>query len=165
MGLAIELGAFAAGIMLSESRHKLRIEESVEGIRIVFSAVFFISVGMMIHWRYFYMNFLKMLILLCVILVTKAFAFGMVVFALGGLPMRTAIACGAAIAQAGEFTFVVASKGQALLLFSASEARMINGATALSMLASPYIITYARRWSQRKGLRNSGSCAVGQSES
>lgn len=164
MGLAIELGAFAAGIMLSESRHKLRIEEAVEGIRIVFSAVFFISVGMMIHWRYFYQNFLKMLILLFVILFTKALAFGVVVFALGGLPLSTALACGAAIAQAGEFTFVVASKGQALLLFSASEARMINGATALSMLASPYIITFARRWSQRRSLRSNGSCGIGQSE-
>jgi monovalent cation:H+ antiporter-2, CPA2 family len=154
MGLAIELGAFAAGIMLSESRHKARVEESVEGIRIVFSAVFFISVGMMIHWRYFYQNFLKMLVLLFVILFSKAVVFAVVIFALGGLPIRTAIACGAAIAQAGEFTFVVASKGQALLLFSASEARMINGATALSMLASPYIITFARRWALRGTVRS-----------
>jgi Kef-type K+ transport system membrane component KefB len=160
MGLAIELGAFTAGIMLSESRHKARVEESVEGIRTVFSAVFFISVGMMIHWRYFYQNFVKMLVLLFVILLSKGIVFAVVIFALGGLPVRTAIACGAAIAQAGEFTFVIASKGQALLLFSASEARMINGATALSMLASPYIIRYARRWSQR-GLRREGSAAGG----
>ena len=149
MGLAIELGAFAAGMMLSESRHKGRVEDCISSIRNIFSAIFFISVGMMIHWRYFYQNFMKMAVLLVVILFMKTFVMGAVICVLGGIPMRTAIACGSAIAQAGEFTFVVASKGQALQLFSASEARMINGATALSMLATPYIIRYARRWSSR----------------
>lgn len=152
MGLAIELGAFAAGIMLSESRFKHRVEESIEGIRSMFSAVFFISVGMMIHWHYFYQNFPKMLGLLFVILSTKTLVFAVVIYSLGGLSLRTAIACGAAIAQAGEFTFVVASKGQALFLFSAAEARMINGATALSMLASPYMIRYAQIWCTRISL-------------
>lgn len=149
MGLAIELGAFTAGIMLSESRHKTRVEDCISSIRSIFSAVFFISVGMMIHWRYFYQNFMKMAVLLVVILAVKTVVMGIVICALGGLPMRTAMACGSAIAQAGEFTFVIASKGQALQLFSASEARMINGATALSMLATPYIIRYARKWTSR----------------
>lgn len=149
MGLAIELGAFTAGIMLSESRHKTRVEDSISSIRSIFSAVFFISVGMMIHWRYFYQNFMKMAVLLVVILAVKTVVMGLVICALGGLPLRTAMACGSAIAQAGEFTFVIASKGQALQLFSASEARMINGATALSMLATPYIIRYARKWTSR----------------
>ena len=151
MGLAIELGAFAAGIMLSESRMKHRVEESISSLRVVFSAIFFISVGMMIHWRYFYQNFLKMTILLVVILIVKSIVMGTVVLALGGLPLRTALACGASIAQAGEFTFVVASKGQALQLFSTSEARMINGATALSMLLTPYIIQNCRKWTSRGG--------------
>lgn len=151
MGLAIELGAFAAGIMLSESRHKSRVEDSIASIRSIFSAVFFISVGMMIHWRYFYQNFVKMAVLLVVILVSKMLVMGVVICTLGSLPIRTAMACGSAIAQAGEFTFVVASKGQALQLFSASEARMINGATALSMLATPYIIRYARKFTMPRG--------------
>eukprot|EP00177_Eucheuma_denticulatum_P003951 GFKZ01007139.1.p1 GENE.GFKZ01007139.1~~GFKZ01007139.1.p1 ORF type:complete len:593 (-),score=75.29 GFKZ01007139.1:1075-2853(-) len=149
MGLAIELGAFAAGIMLSESRHKGRVEESISSVRSVFSAVFFISVGMMIHWRYFYQGFFKMAVLLVVILAVKTFVMGVVICTLGSLPIRTAMACGSAIAQAGEFTFVIASKGQALQLFSASEARMINGATALSMLVTPYIIRYARKWTSK----------------
>lgn len=154
MGLAIELGAFAAGIMLSESRLKHRVEESISSVRVVFSAIFFISVGMMIHWRYFYQNFLKMTILLVVILCVKSIVMGAVVLALGGLPLRTALACGASIAQAGEFTFVIASKGQSLQLFSASEARMINGATALSMLVTPYIIRSCRRWTSARPERS-----------
>lgn len=152
MGLAIELGAFAAGIMLADSRHKVRVEESIESIRSMFSAVFFISVGMMIHWRYFYQNFAKMAVLLVVILSSKTLVMGIVISMLGPLPIRTAMACGSAIAQAGEFTFVIASKGQALQLFSASEARMINGATALSMLATPYIIRYARKFTLTKAV-------------
>lgn len=160
MGLAIELGAFAAGIMLSDSRHKRRAEESVEGIRTVFTSVFFISVGMVIHWRYFYQNLFRMLVLLGIVLSCKAAIFAIIFFSLGSLPFRTSLACGAAISQAGEFTFVVASKGQALMLFSASEARMINGATALSMLATPVIIRYARMWSKRAGGKTGSHCAV-----
>jgi len=155
MGLAIELGAFAAGIMLSESKVKHRVEESISSVRVVFSAIFFISVGMMIHWKYFYQNFVKMAILLVIILLVKSVVMGTVVLALGGLPFRTALACGASIAQAGEFTFVIASKGQALQLFSASEARMINGATALSMLVTPYIIRHVRRWASGTVIDNS----------
>lgn len=155
MGLAIELGAFAAGIMLSESRLKSRVEDSIASIRSMFCAVFFISVGMMIHWRYFYQNFMKMAVLLVIILVSKTLVMGAVICVLGSLPIRTAMACGSAIAQAGEFTFVVASKGQALQLFSAPEARMINGATALSMLATPYIIRYARKFTTTKGISGS----------
>lgn len=149
LGLAIELGAFAAGIMLSESRHKARVEDTISSVRSVFSAIFFISVGMMIHWRYFYQGFFKMAVLLVVILGIKTLVMGVVICALGSLPIKTAMACGSAIAQAGEFTFVIASKGQALQLFSASEARMINGATALSMLVTPYIIRYARKWTSK----------------
>lgn len=150
MGLAIELGAFSAGLLLSESRHKSRIEECISSVRSVFSSVFFVSVGMMIHWRYFYQNFTKMAILLVVIMSVKSTVMGGVLCVLSGLPFRIALACGASIAQAGEFTFVVTSKGQALQLFSAAEARMLNGATALSMLLTPYVIRLVRRWSTAK---------------
>ena len=82
-------------------------------------AVLFISVGMLIHWKEFYQNCFMMRTLLVVILAGKSFVFGAVISALGGLPVRTAVACRACIPQAGEFTFVIASKGQALLLLSA----------------------------------------------
>lgn len=143
-GLAIELGAFAAGMMLSESRHKEKVERAISTVRDVFTAIFFISIGMMIHWRYFYQNSLKMAILVIVIIVVKTLAMGSAMFLLGGLPLRTAMACGATLSQAGEFTFVVASKGLSLLLFSPSETRMILGATAITMLITPYLVKYAK---------------------
>lgn len=150
MGLAIELGAFSAGLLLSESHHKLRIEESVSSVRSVFSAVFFVSEGMMTHWQYFYQNFMKMAILLVIIPSVKSLVMGAILFFLSGIPLRIALACGASIAQAGEFTFVVTSKCQALQLFSAAEARMLNEATALSMLVTPYVIRLCRKWTRTK---------------
>mmetsp|Transcript_13210 Transcript_13210/g.26811 ORF Transcript_13210/g.26811 Transcript_13210/m.26811 type:complete len:493 (-) Transcript_13210:29-1507(-) len=145
LGLAIELGAFAAGIMMSESRLKERVESSLETIRDLFSAIFFVAIGMMIHWRYFYMNLFKMTLLLVIVLGVKWFVMTLAVYLFGDLSLRTALACGLSIAQAGEFTFVVASKGQSLQLFSVGGARMLNGATAVSMLLTPLLIRYARR--------------------
>jgi len=145
LGLAIELGAFAAGIMMSESRYKERVEHCLETVRDLFAAVFFVAIGMMIHWKYFYMNLFRMTILLLVILAVKGFVMSVSIFAFGDMPLRSAVACGSALAQAGEFTFVVASKGQSLQLFSVGNARMINGATAISMLVTPLIVKYARR--------------------
>ena len=148
-GLAIELGAFAAGMMLSESRHKEKVERAISTVRDVFTAIFFISIGMMIHWRYFYQNSLKMAILVVITVVVKTLVMGAAMLAFGDLPPRTALACGATLSQAGEFTFVVASKGLSLLLFSPSQTRMILGATAITMLITPYIIKYAKASSSK----------------
>mmetsp|Transcript_38627 Transcript_38627/g.152510 ORF Transcript_38627/g.152510 Transcript_38627/m.152510 type:complete len:233 (+) Transcript_38627:1272-1970(+) len=146
LGLAIELGAFVAGIMMSESKYRDRVEHSVDSIRDVFTSIFFVTIGMMIHFSYFYANFLRMFALLVIIFAVKGFVMTATCYLFGDLPFRASLASGLAISQAGEFTFVVASTGQSLQLFSTSETRMINGATALSMLLTPFLITYMRRF-------------------
>jgi len=146
LGLAIELGAFVAGLMLSENRHKLKVEGSIRTIRDLFTAIFFVSIGMMIHWRYFVANSGRMATLLVLVLVVKSTIMAGVTWAFGRVPLRTAVGCGVSLAQAGEFTFVVANKGQSLQLFSPSEARMILGATAISMLVTPALVRWARRF-------------------
>ncbi|GAB0489699.1 hypothetical protein MMPV_000924 [Pyropia vietnamensis] len=146
LGLAIELGAFVAGLMLSENRHKLKVEGSIRTIRDLFTAVFFVSIGMMIHWRYFWANSWRMATLLVLVLVVKSAIMTAVTWAFGRVPLRTALGAGVSLAQAGEFTFVVANKGQSLQLFSPSEARMILGATAVSMLVTPALVRWARRF-------------------
>jgi len=146
LGLAIELGAFVAGIMMSESKYRDRVEHAVDSIRDVFTSIFFVTIGMMIHFSYFYANFLRMFALLVIIFAVKGFVMTATCYLFGDLPFRASLASGLAISQAGEFTFVVASTGQSLQLFSTSETRMINGATALSMLLTPFLITYMRRF-------------------
>mmetsp|Transcript_9443 Transcript_9443/g.28518 ORF Transcript_9443/g.28518 Transcript_9443/m.28518 type:complete len:547 (+) Transcript_9443:320-1960(+) len=157
LGLAIELGAFVAGIMMSESKYRERIEHSMDTIRDVFTSIFFVTIGMMIHFRYFYMNFLRMFAILLIVIVAKGFVMSMACYVFGDLPPRTSIASGFSISQAGEFTFVVASKGQSLGLFTASETRMINGATALSMLMTPFMINYMRRMRRKKQPQQRGA--------
>jgi len=144
LGLAIELGAFSAGIMISESRFRDRVEHSVRSVQEVFAGVFFVAIGMMIHWRYFYLNFFRVILMLVFILANKSFAMSAVIYFFGSLPARTALGAGLALSQAGEFTFVIASKAQALQMFSGPDLRVLNGATALSMLLTPFLVRYAR---------------------
>lgn len=162
LGLAIELGAFVAGLMLSENRHKLKVEGSIRTIRDLFTAVFFVSIGMMIHWRYFVANSWRMATLLVLVLVVKSAVMTSVTWAFGRVPLRTALGCGVSLAQAGEFTFVVANKGQSLQLFSPSEARMILGATAVSMLVTPALVRWARRFAPQTN--NGVSCGLPTSQ-
>uniref|UniRef100_A0A7S1TLZ0 EF-hand domain-containing protein n=2 Tax=Erythrolobus australicus TaxID=1077150 RepID=A0A7S1TLZ0_9RHOD len=144
LGLAIELGAFSAGIMVSESRFRDRVEHSVRSVQDVFAGVFFVAIGMMIHWRYFYLNFFRVVLMLMFILASKCFAMSTVIYLFGSLPTRAAVGAGLALSQAGEFTFVIASKAQALQMFSGPDLRVLNGATALSMLLTPFLVRYAR---------------------
>ncbi|KAK1867833.1 hypothetical protein I4F81_010331 [Pyropia yezoensis] len=162
LGLAIELGAFVAGLMLSENRHKLKVEGSIRTIRDLFTAVFFVSIGMMIHWRYFLANSWRMATLLVLVLVVKSAIMTSVTWAFGRVPLRTALGCGVSLAQAGEFTFVVANKGQSLQLFSPSEARMILGATAVSMLVTPALVRWANRFAPQT--TNGTSCGLPMSQ-
>lgn len=71
--------------------------------------MFFVTIGMMIHFRYFYSNLFRMLALLVIIVVSKGFVMALTCYVFGDLPSRVSIAAGLAISQAGEFTFVIAS--------------------------------------------------------
>jgi len=82
---------------------------SVTFVRDVFTSIFFVTIGMMIHFSYFYANFLRMFALLVIIFAVKGFVMTATCYLFGDLPFRASLASGLAISQAGEFTFVVAS--------------------------------------------------------
>ncbi|KAA8493064.1 K(+) efflux antiporter 5 [Porphyridium purpureum] len=145
LGLAIELGAFAAGVTISESKHRERVDHAIRNIKDMFASIFFVCIGLMIHWRYFYLNFVRVILMLVFIICSKTLAMGIVIQLFGQLSSRTAWAAALALSQAGEFTFVIASKAQALQLFSGADLRVLNGATALSMLLTPGLVRMARR--------------------
>jgi len=150
LGLAIELGAFSAGIMIAESKYRERVESAMSSVKDVFASVFFVAIGMVIHWKYFYQNLFRVILMLLFILTSKSLAMGSVVYFFGGLSPRIAASAGIALSQAGEFTFVIASKAQALQMFSGSDLRVLNGATALSMLITPLLVRIARDISRKK---------------
>jgi CPA2 family monovalent cation:H+ antiporter-2 len=112
-GVSLALGAFLAGLMVSESRYGLHAFSQMLPLRTVFSALFFISVGMLLDPAYLLDHPLLVPGVTLAVLVGKALLAGLAVRATG-TPVRTAVAAGLSLAQIGEFSFVVERAGAQL---------------------------------------------------
>jgi CPA2 family monovalent cation:H+ antiporter-2 len=102
-GVSAALGAFLAGLALSDSEYGHQALADIGGFRDAFSAIFFVSIGMLFDWRAFAAEPLAIAVLLALILVGKALAGGAAVLALG-YPARIAAIVGVSLAQIGEFS-------------------------------------------------------------
>jgi len=111
MGLSLALGAFIAGIVVSESDHSHQILADVRPLRDLFATLFFVSVGMLINPAFLVAHLPAVLALVAAILVGKALL-GAVTARVFGYSGRTALAIGLGLAQIGEFSFVLAKMGK-----------------------------------------------------
>ncbi|MFM7760620.1 MAG: cation:proton antiporter [Burkholderiaceae bacterium] len=143
-GLSLALGAFIAGMLISETEYRLQVEEDIKPFRDVLLGLFFISVGMMLDMALVLNNFLLVLALL---LIPFALKFGLiaVVARWFGASSGVAIRTGLGLAQGGEFGFVLLNEAGALKLIDPSFVQLILAAMVLSMLATPFILANADR--------------------
>lgn len=111
-GYSVALGAFITGSLVAESGEGKRVEHLVEGVRDMFGAVFFVSVGMMIDPSLVAENWLAVLVLSAVVVVGKLVAVSVGAF-LTGNDVRTATQAGMSLTQIGEFAFIIAAVGMA----------------------------------------------------
>jgi monovalent cation:H+ antiporter-2, CPA2 family len=139
LGYSVALGAFLIGAIIAEARDIGRIEELLGPIRDMFSAVFFVSIGLLINPA--------MLIQYAgpIIVITIAVIFGKVVTCsfgafVAGQDMRTSLRVGMGLAQIGEFSFIIAALGQTLNVTSAFLYPIAVTVSAITTLATPYLI-------------------------
>jgi len=141
-GLSLALGAFVAGMLLSETEFRHQVEEDIKPFRDVLLGLFFITIGMLLNVQVVVEQFGWVLLAL---LVPTAFKFAIVLLvarALGaglGVAIRTALP----LAAAGEFGFVLLSQAGALQLLPPSLIQIVLAAMLLSMLATPFLVQYA----------------------
>ena len=137
-GLSMALGAFLAGLLLSESRFRHQLEADIEPFRGLLMGLFFLSVGMSIDaalvWR---QAGLLVVVTLGVIFLKLALAF--VVLRIGGSPRLEALATSTALTPAGEFSFVLFPLAGQLKLLSPEAATLGLAASALTMLVGPLV--------------------------
>jgi CPA2 family monovalent cation:H+ antiporter-2 len=143
-GLSLALGAFIAGMLISETEYKHQVETDIRPFHDVLLGLFFISIGMMLDWREVTERWPLVLLLVTlpvafklVLVTTLARALG----ATAGVSLRT----GLYLAQAGEFGFVLLSLAQTSQLVPAHLLNPILASMVLSMLATPFIIMYSNR--------------------
>jgi len=142
-GISLALGAFLAGLVVSESRYSTQAISEILPLRTVFNAVFFVSVGMLLDLRFLAANLWLVLAVALFVLVIKAvITYGSVL--LLGYPARIAAATGLGLAQIGEFSFVLERSGRAAGLspggFGEDGAQAFIAATVLLMLLTPFLM-------------------------
>jgi CPA2 family monovalent cation:H+ antiporter-2 len=112
-GVSLELGAFLAGLVVSESGYSEQALSEVLPFRSIFNAIFFVSVGMLLDLSFLLQEPLLMLGAIGGVLLLKALVTTGAVLALGS-PVRVAVAVGFTLAQVGEFSFVLERAGRAV---------------------------------------------------
>jgi CPA2 family monovalent cation:H+ antiporter-2 len=143
-GLSLALGAFLAGLILSDSEHSHRTLENVLPFRDVFSSFFFVSMGMLLDSRYVMSHAPEVLLGTIAVIVLKAGVSSGVILALG-LPYRVSLLTGLGLAQTGEFSLMLLSAGLAVGLVNSDGYQFILAACLFSMVAAPFLVTAGHR--------------------
>lgn len=142
LGLSIEMGAFVAGLMISEVEYADQTLTYVEPLRDIFATLFFASIGMLIDPVFLWQNLELILGLVALVWVGKFLIVTPLVKAFR-YPLKTALLVGLSLAQIGEFSFVLASEGQALGLVSRRVYMLILGTTAVTLVLTPFVLRLA----------------------
>jgi CPA2 family monovalent cation:H+ antiporter-2 len=142
IGLSLALGAFVAGLMLSQSQYGQRALGNILPLRDIFLSFFFVSIGMMLSPVVISAPPGIVLGGTVALIAFKAAVVAGTAMLLG-MPLRSALICGLSLAQVGEFSFVIASAGFKSGLFPESYFQIFIAASILSMMATPLLIMSA----------------------
>ena len=143
-GLSLALGAFVAGMLISETEFRHQVEEDIKPFRDVLLGLFFVSIGMLLDIRSVIAQ-PGLVLALAVMPVLGKFAVIAGLSRFFGRPTGTAIRTGLALAQAGEFGFVLLAQAGGLNMVDKQLMEAILAAMLLSMLAAPLLIAYSDR--------------------
>ena len=141
-GLSLALGAFVAGMLISETQYRHQVEEDIKPFRDVLLGLFFITVGMLLNVGLVLENWWLVLILLCGPVLVK-FALIAALSKLFGASDGTSIRTGLGLAQAGEFGFVLLTLTAGAKLIDPFIIQLVLASMVLSMLIAPFLIEHA----------------------
>jgi CPA2 family monovalent cation:H+ antiporter-2 len=147
-GLSYALGAFIAGMLISETRYRYQVESDIASFRDILMGLFFISVGMLLDFNYLINNIALVSALLLAFVLFKTVVIAVLVSFFGfewGVGIRT----GVILAQAGEFGFVILTLALGGGLIGGGELQLVLSACLLSMIAAPFVIQYNGRIARR----------------
>ncbi|WP_292661116.1 YbaL family putative K(+) efflux transporter, partial [Mesorhizobium sp.] len=154
-GVSLALGAFFAGMIMSESELSHRAAEESLPLRDAFSVLFFVSVGMLFDPFSLISNGWPILATLAIIVIGKSLAAFVIVVAFG-YPLATALMISASLAQIGEFSFILAELGVGLKLLPEQGRDLILAGAILSIVLNPLMflaIDWMKPWLERRAAR------------
>jgi CPA2 family monovalent cation:H+ antiporter-2 len=147
-GVSFALGAFVAGMVISESELSHRAADESLPLRDAFSVLFFVSVGMLFDPALLWQAPDRIFLVLAIILLGNPVA-AFLILILFRYPLNAALTVGASLAQIGEFSFIVAGMGVSLGLLSLEGQSLVLAGAVLSIGLNPLVfrlIEPARQW-------------------
>jgi CPA2 family monovalent cation:H+ antiporter-2 len=147
-GLSLALGAFLAGLMLSESEYGHQAFTEVLPFRDTLSSLFFVSVGMLLDIRFLAEHAMLVAATVVAIMIGKAAVMAFPAM-ITGFPARTSLLAGAALAQVGEFSFVLGSRGADAGLLGRDDYQTFLAAAVITMATTPLVTAALPGWLDR----------------
>ncbi|MCG8462141.1 MAG: cation:proton antiporter, partial [Holophagales bacterium] len=142
LGFSLALGAFLAGILVSETEYSHQMIADIVPFRDVFASLFFMSVGMLVDLDAALTRLPLLLGLAgCIVVLKSVLAAGAIKMA--GYPARVAVVGGLSLAQIGEFSFVLMEVGRANGLLGGDGFQILLAASVLTLLVTPLLVAWA----------------------
>lgn len=142
LGFSTALGSFLAGSLLAGTVHVERVETLTKGVKDLFGAVFFISVGMMVQPEMIAKYIIPIVVIILVTLVGKL-VFNSIGMLLSGQSLPNAVSSGFALAQIGEFAFIIASFGINLGIIDEYIYPIVVAVSVITTFTTPFCIKAA----------------------
>lgn len=152
LGVSLALGAFLAGVVISESDQSYQAAAEALPLQDAFAVLFFVSVGMLFNPAILLQAPERVLAVTAIIMVGKAISGFLLVALLGG-PVSTGLTVAAGLAQIGEFSFIVARLGRQLGLLPEQGYQLVLAGALLSIALNPLLfrtIDPIERWIRRR---------------
>ena len=137
-GVSLALGAFVAGVVVSESPLSHQVGADLLPFREAFAVLFFVSVGMLVNPDYLLTNWRQVLALSALVVAGKSALAAFIGFAFP-YPARTALVVGAGLSQIGEFSFIVGQSGLALGVLDETQYSLILAGAIVSITVNPWM--------------------------
>ena len=143
LGLSLALGAFLAGMAISESSYSYQAIGNIAPFRDVFASFFFVSIGLLLDLSFFASHWITIIAITIILIALKVIVIGFVSTVLG-YPFRIAFRSGLILAQIGEFSFVLAKIGMSNNLIDNYFYQMFLAVAILSMSVTPIFILFSK---------------------
>lgn len=141
-GLSLALGAFIAGLIVSESEYSHQATSIILPFRELFTSFFFVSVGMLLDLQFFLNNISFILLLVIVVFIVKS-AVAAAAVAVLKYPTRTVLLTGLALFQVGEFAFILSKVGIEYNLLTTTTNQYFLSVSIVSMILTPFVIIFS----------------------
>lgn len=144
VGLSLALGAFFAGLIISESEYSHQATANILPFREIFISFFFVSIGMLLNLNFFFSHLISIHLIAIAVIVLKMIVIGVTVLILK-YPPRTVFLTMLSIFQVGEFAFLLSSTGMEYQLLSDTIYQYFLAVSIITMGATPFILNYASK--------------------